>query len=145
MRSFSWRIMIAGLFSVTLIVTTVQRQKTRLILPFLCISLHFCHNNAGIVNGTKTLLLTLTFFFFEAWPQNIFNLQIWQLSISWCCSVTTTFNIHVCYISSKSWSGIFIWNPDILTLFWRPFCSFFGNSVNWWVLHWYSRAFELFR
>ena len=86
-------------------------------------------NNAGIMNGTKTLLLTLMFFFFEAWLQNIFNLQIWQLPISWCCSVTTTFNIHMCYISSKSWSGIFIWNPDILTLFWRPFYSFCGNSL----------------
>ena len=44
-RYFSWKILIAGLFLVNLTVTTAPRQKTWLIRPFLCNSLHFPHKN----------------------------------------------------------------------------------------------------
>ena len=42
-RSFPWRILIAGLFSVILTVTTAPRQETWLIRPFLCNPLYFLH------------------------------------------------------------------------------------------------------
>ena len=126
-RSLSWRILIAGLFSVTLIVTTAPRQKTWLILPFLCRSLHLPHRKRYYEHNewvTKALFLELMSFFRWSMAWEFFRLtnftitcfvvlveflprgSLWQppisigdILISKSLQMFTTF-------SSRSWSGI---------------------------------------